>query len=39
MVVRVIARMQKVIGFVDSCCPEGTDRVVIVGRQEPNESN
>jgi DNA-binding PadR family transcriptional regulator len=39
MVVKVISRMQKVIGFMDSCCPEGTDRIVILKKQEPNESN
>ncbi|MHA1226079.1 MAG: PadR family transcriptional regulator [Candidatus Hodarchaeales archaeon] len=29
MVVKVIARMQKVIGFLYSCCPEGTDSIII----------
>ncbi|MFX0207057.1 MAG: PadR family transcriptional regulator [Candidatus Hodarchaeota archaeon] len=39
MVIKVIARMQKVIGFVDSCCPGETDRVIIIKKQESNESN
>lgn len=37
MVIKVIARMQKVIGFVDSCCPDG-DSIVIAKRPESNQS-
>lgn len=39
MVIKVIARMQKVIGFVDSCCPEGADQIIIMKRSESDESN
>jgi DNA-binding PadR family transcriptional regulator len=37
MVVKVIARMQKMIGFIDSCCPNGGS-IVIVKRPESDES-
>jgi len=39
MVVKVIARMQKVIGFVDSCCPEDTDRIIIMKKSESDANN
>ena len=40
MVVKVIARMQKMIGFIDSCCPNGdiTDVRIVIKKPETDES-
>ena len=37
MVVKVITRMRKMIGFVESCCPHG-EGVIIVKKSEPDNS-
>ncbi len=37
MVVKVITRMRKMIGFVESCCPDG-EGVIIVKKAEPDNS-
>ncbi|MHA2247111.1 MAG: PadR family transcriptional regulator [Candidatus Hodarchaeales archaeon] len=35
MVIKVITRMRKMIGFVESCCPDG-EGVIIVKKAEPD---
>lgn len=37
MVVKVITRMRKMIGFVESCCPDG-EGVIIVKKAGPDNS-
>ncbi|MFX0086870.1 MAG: PadR family transcriptional regulator [Candidatus Hodarchaeota archaeon] len=37
MVVKVIARIQRMVGFIDSCCPNGGP-IVIFKRSESDES-
>lgn len=37
MVIKVITRMRKMIGFMESCCPDG-DRIIIVKKAEPDDS-
>ncbi|MFX0015987.1 MAG: PadR family transcriptional regulator [Promethearchaeota archaeon] len=39
IVTKVIARMQKVIGFVDSCCPDGTDQIIVIKKSDPKEND
>ena len=37
MVIKVISRMRKMIGFIESCCPEGNG-LIIVKKAELNDS-
>jgi DNA-binding PadR family transcriptional regulator len=36
MVIKVITRMRKMIGFMESCCPDG-EGVIIVKKAEPDD--
>ena len=39
IVFKIVNRMQKVVGFLDTCCPDGTGRIVIVNKSESNDNN
>ncbi|MFW9906651.1 MAG: PadR family transcriptional regulator [Candidatus Thorarchaeota archaeon] len=36
LVIKIISRMRKMIGFIESCCPEG-DGVIIVKKARPED--
>jgi len=36
MVLKVTGRMRKMIGFVQQCCPEGAEEIIILKKSEKN---
>jgi DNA-binding PadR family transcriptional regulator len=39
IVIKIVARMQKVVGFLDTCCPDGSGRIVIVNKSESDDND